>query len=102
MCSSDLWMMGLLGLLIAAIGLDPVSGESRFTFGSLYLDSGIALVPLLVGLFSISEILRQVEKPIRVHDTSSNVSASADAFRTLIKRPLNYLRSSTLGVFIGI
>ena len=96
------WMMGLLGLLIAAIGLDPVSGESRFTFGSLYLDSGIALVPLLVGLFSISEILRQVEKPIRVHDTSSNVSASADAFRTLIKRPFNYLRSSTLGVFIGI
>lgn len=96
------WMMGFLGLLIASVGLDPVSGESRFSFGSVYLDGGIVLIPLLVGLFSISEILMQTERPVRAHDGASSVSASFEAFRTLAARPLNYLRSSLIGVFIGI
>jgi putative tricarboxylic transport membrane protein len=96
------WLMGFLGLLIASVGLDPVSGASRFTFGSVYLGSGISLIPLLVGLFSISEILRQIESPMRVHDTSTKVSASVEAFRTVITRPINYIRSSLMGVFIGI
>jgi putative tricarboxylic transport membrane protein len=96
------WLMGFLGLLIAAVGLDPVSGASRFTFDSVYLQSGIALIPLLVGLFSISEVLMQLEKPVRAYDSSAGISASLTAFRSLIERPFNYLRSSALGVFIGI
>jgi putative tricarboxylic transport membrane protein len=96
------WAMGFLGLWIATIGLDPVSGVSRFTFGSVYLDSGITLIPLLVGLFSISEILSQIENPIRASDSSNNISASTGAFRSLLERPFNYIRSSMIGVFIGI
>lgn len=96
------WMMGFLGLLIASVGLDPVSGEARFTFGSVYLNGGIVLIPLLVGLFSISEVLVQLEQPTRAHDAPSKVSASLEAFRTLTARPLNYVRSGFLGVFIGI
>lgn len=96
------WLMGFLGLLIASIGIDPVSGASRFTFGSVYLDSGITLIPLLVGLFSVSEILIQIERPARAHDTAGGVSASAEAFRSLFKRPFNYLRSSLIGVLVGI
>lgn len=96
------WMMGFLGLAIATVGLDPVTGVSRFTFGSVYFDGGVALIPLLVGLFSISEVLMQVERPIRAHDASSSVAASAAAFRSLVARPVNYLRSSLTGAFIGI
>lgn len=96
------WMMGFLGLLIATIGLDPVSGVSRFTFGSVYLASGITLIPLLVGLFSISEVLSQIEKPVRASDNSRSLSASAAVFRSLIERPFNYIRSSLIGVFVGI
>jgi len=40
------WAMGFLGLFIATIGLDPVSGVQRFTFGSTYLDAGVALVQI--------------------------------------------------------
>ena len=96
------WAMGFLGLFIATIGLDPVTGVQRFTFGSIYLDAGITLVPLLVGLFSISEVLMQTEKPIRASDSDTSASASAKAFSSLISRPINYLRSSLAGVFIGI
>jgi len=96
------WMMGFLGLAIAAIGLDPVTGVERFTFGSVYLAGGITLVPLLVGLFSISEVLLQAESPIRAHDNTSSAAASLKAFRSLIERPVNYLRSGLTGVFVGI
>lgn len=96
------WAMGFLGLFAATIGLDPVSGVQRFTFGSTYFDAGVTLVPLLVGLFSISEVLMQVEKPIRASDSSSGAAASAKAFSSLLSRPINYLRSSLIGVFIGI
>ncbi len=96
------WMMGLAGLMLATIGLDPVTGVQRYTFGSVYLDSGLTLIPVLVGLFGISEVLMQLEKPVRAHDTSSNIAASLAAFRTVIARPINYLRSSLIGVFIGI
>lgn len=96
------WAMGFLGLFIATIGLDPVTGVQRFTFGSTYLDAGIALVPLLVGLFSISEILMQVEKPILASDKDTSAAASAKAFGSLALRPINYIRSSLTGVFVGI
>jgi putative tricarboxylic transport membrane protein len=96
------WMMGLFGLFLATIGLDPVTGVSRYTFGSVYLDSGLTLIPLLVGLFGISEVLMQIERPIRAHDLRSGVAASLSAFRSLVARPVNYLRSSVTGVFIGI
>ncbi|MEM7021175.1 MAG: tripartite tricarboxylate transporter permease [Pseudomonadota bacterium] len=96
------WMMGLFGLFLATIGLDPVTGVSRYTFGSVYLDSGLTLIPILVGLFGISEVLMQVERPIRAHDHASGVAASIAAFRSLIARPINYVRSSVTGVFVGI
>lgn len=96
------WAMGFLGLFIATIGLDPVSGVSRFSFGSVYLDSGITLIPLLVGLFSISEVLSQIENPIRASDGSKTLSASVAVFRSLVERPINYVRSSLIGVFVGI
>lgn len=96
------WLMGFLGLWIAAIGLDPVSGVARFTFGTVYLQSGITLIPLLVGLFSISEILSQIENPIRASDNSKTLSASSAVFKSLVERPVNYIRSSMIGVFVGI
>ena len=96
------WAMGFLGLFIATIGLDPVTGVQRFTFESTFFDAGITLVPLLVGLFSISEVLMQVEKSVKASDAKSGATASAKAFASLIHRPINYLRSSITGVFIGI
>ncbi|GHH72776.1 hypothetical protein GCM10017673_28230 [Streptosporangium violaceochromogenes] len=50
-----------LGLLIAMVGSDPVTGEGRFTFGSVELLAGIGFIPVVVGLFAISEILVAAE-----------------------------------------
>ncbi|HEU5017568.1 MAG TPA: tripartite tricarboxylate transporter permease [Pseudolabrys sp.] len=51
---------GLIGITIAAVGQDPVSGGMRLTFGYFPLSAGIPLVPLLIGLFAFSEVMIRV------------------------------------------
>ena len=47
---------GLIGLLIACVGTDPVSGVARFTWGQPVLIKGVALIPTMVGLFAVVEV----------------------------------------------
>jgi putative tricarboxylic transport membrane protein len=48
-----------MGLLVASVGLDPMSGQTRFTFGSYELSGGIAFIPLLIGLFALGEVFSE-------------------------------------------
>jgi putative tricarboxylic transport membrane protein len=56
-------MAACLGLMIASIGTDPVSGVPRFTFGSPDLLSGIRPIVVMVGLFAVTELIAQVVEP---------------------------------------
>ena len=92
----------LIGLFVATVGIDPISGTHRFTFGSIELQSGIQLVPVLIGLFAIPEVLKKARE-------STEVKEKIERFRTKIfewsffKRIYKTIaRSSLLGVFIGI
>jgi putative tricarboxylic transport membrane protein len=55
--------MAALGLLIGMIGIDPMTGFSRFSFGMVELGDGIGVVPVAVGLFGLSEILLTAGQP---------------------------------------
>ena len=55
-------LAGTIGLLVSMVGLDPISSVPRFTFGIQDLYSGINIIPVLIGLFAISEGLNQLEK----------------------------------------
>jgi putative tricarboxylic transport membrane protein len=50
----------LIGLLIATIGLDPVSGHPRFTFGVVDLMGGINFIAAMIGMFAVAEVIRTV------------------------------------------
>ena len=54
----------VFGLLLGTVGLDPVRSTARFTFGSLTLQSGIDLVPMVMGLFGISEVFILLEQKL--------------------------------------
>jgi putative tricarboxylic transport membrane protein len=56
--------MAVVGLLLGTVGLDPIVGSPRFSFGSLTLLSGVALAPVAMGLFGISEVLVNLEKKL--------------------------------------
>ena len=58
-------VMAVLGLLIAMVGIDPVRGAPRFTFGIPSLYDGVGFIPVVMGLFGVAEILLTVEKPYR-------------------------------------
>lgn len=51
-----------LGILLASVGLDPMTTQRRFTFGLLDLDAGIGLLAMLIGLLVMSEVLIQMEE----------------------------------------
>lgn len=55
--------MVVLGLMLGTVGADIITGGTRFTFRVLELYSGVELIPVLIGLFGISEILSMLEKP---------------------------------------
>lgn len=55
-------LMIAIGLALGTVGMEPMSGVSRFTFGSFELSQGVDLVPLAMGLFGIAEVLALVER----------------------------------------
>ena len=58
-------MTAVVGLILGGIGMDAISGRYRFTYGLQILSDGVGLVPLVMGLFGISEVLENLEKGIR-------------------------------------
>jgi putative tricarboxylic transport membrane protein len=96
-----------IGLLLITIGLDPVTGAARFTFGSVDLMSGFNLVAVLVGFFCMTEAVflafDSLDKSNKDETVKYGKGASfGELVKTLITRPMTYLRSSTIGVFLGI
>jgi putative tricarboxylic transport membrane protein len=65
---SDSHLKGLiaaaLGILLATVGLDPITAQRRFTFGSVELDAGVDLLAMLIGLLVMSEVLIQMEEGV--------------------------------------
>jgi putative tricarboxylic transport membrane protein len=59
----DALIMVALGMILGTIGLDPVSGMPRFTFGTTFLLDGVGLVPVAMGLFGVSEVLMNIAEP---------------------------------------
>ena len=93
----------LLGLLISVVGLDNPAGAPRYTFGSAELTGGISLIPLMIGMFAVSEVLRysvQVVKPIMATEAHFG-SVFAGMWGLLKKYPVQLLRGSALGTLVG-
>jgi TctA family transporter len=92
-----------LGLLVASVGLNNPAGIPRFTFGSVELMGGIGLVPLMIGMFAISEILRYAvdtdARPMIIDQPIGNVFKGM--WRLTVKYPLQILRGSALGTLVG-
>lgn len=94
----------ILGLLISCVGLDNPGGYPRFTFGNTELMGGVSLIPMMVGMFAISEILRFVvnmDPPARM-PVKRLGNVFAGMWDLLVKYPGALLRGSVLGTIIGI
>lgn len=94
---------GFFGLLIATIGLDPITGYARFSFNIPNLMTGFPLLPVLIGLFAISQIFIQLESVGRhVHQYDQNIKNVLPTWKELKQLLLVIIPSSFLGTFIGV
>lgn len=93
----------MVGLFLATIGIDPVTGDMRNTFDNPNLFNGLSLVPVLVGLFAVSQVLVTVEDVIRgVSLKEGTVSKRGLSLKDLAGNAVNFVRSSIIGTLIGI
>ncbi len=105
-------LVGLLGLLFSTVGLDPIWGTIRLTWGEPHLEGGFALIPFLIGLFAISELLMQSGRPdpalmmekvaIREKETSPVSEDKRVSFLEMWRMRGIMLWSAMIGLFIGI
>ena len=96
-------LAGLIGLWLTTIGPDDLTGYSRYDFGLQSLMGGLSLIPVLIGLFALSEVFVRAgsyfaEKPPDV----SNVGFRLPSWAEVRLRIPQFARSSLIGTFIGI
>lgn len=94
---------GALGLLIATVGMDSITGVSRFTFGYAELSGGLEFVPVMIGIFGLGEIMYTIDKGTKEgaympQKLGRMVPRMSDVLRTIPTA----LRSIIVGMFIGI
>jgi putative tricarboxylic transport membrane protein len=96
-------LSGLLGIVATLPGVNPVTGELRMTFGMQELDDGLKLLPVLIGLFALSQILRDI---IEIDRVTAAVRVSTAGiwmrWRDWSGHLVNMVRSSVIGTWIGI
>jgi len=95
-----------IGLLLAFVGQDPRTGEPRFTLGTLYLWDGLGLVPVMLGLFSIAEMIdlgRSGRHTISGHTRVEELAGSVrDGAMAVFRHFGLFIRSAAIGTFVGI
>lgn len=96
------FISGALGLLIAMVGLDPMGGFQRFTFGFPELTGGISFVPMLIGLFALSEGFRQVEVILTAPRVNAVLKDIVPKLKDLRACMPAYIRACPIGLIVGI
>jgi TctA family transporter len=93
---------GLFGILLAQVGGAPTSPEYRYTFGWLYLNEGLGLVAVALGIFGIAEIISLVARRQAVSTVAGIGSGWGAGLRDVLRHWTHVIRGSLVGVFVGI
>jgi putative tricarboxylic transport membrane protein len=92
------------GVLIAFIGMDPVTATPRYTFGSIFLLDGISFAVAMIGVFAVSEMMKLYLKGGSMvnRQAGASVSTVMDGIKDTFRHWGLVMRSSLLGLWIGV
>lgn len=95
---------GCIGVLLAMIGMDPLTGSLRFTFDRIELMTGIEFIPVMIGAFALSEVLKMVgaQSSKNHFNTGQKVSLETITLKELLTLKLTLIKSSLIGTLVGI
>lgn len=94
-------LMSGLGILISTVGIDQISGTSRFMFNRMELLGGLPSTVVMLGIFAISEVLIKSFNPEETVKNIPKLGESRLKIKDFIKYKLTLLRSALIGIFIG-
>ncbi|HEX7372654.1 MAG TPA: tripartite tricarboxylate transporter permease [Thermodesulfobacteriota bacterium] len=95
-------IMAGLGIVLGLIGLDSINARPRFTFERMELIDGVGLVPIVMGLFGISEVLLNLEQVIRRDIFETKIKGLFPSVKDWRESLGAMTRGSLLGFFLGI
>jgi len=95
-------LAAVLGLALATVGIDANSGVYRFTFDSIHLADGIQFVAVVVGVFSLSEILLMVEQVVAGNTMITQTGRNMFNLKEMAQTWWTTVRSSIVGFFVGV
>ena len=95
-------ILTVIGLLLASVGIDPISGKTRFSFGIIELQSGFDFVTLAMGVFGLGEIFYNLESAAQAEIVTTRVGQIWPKMADWVKSQWAILRGTLIGFFIGI
>lgn len=96
-------ILGGLGLLMAFVGQDHIHGlDYRYTFGSIFLEDGLPLVPVTVGLFALSQAIALAGEGGAAAGVIPVRGGVLEGVKETLRRPLTVIRGGAAGVLLGI
>jgi putative tricarboxylic transport membrane protein len=95
-------IMAVLGLLLATVGMDPVTGNTRYTFGLLILEDGFDFLTLGMGLFGIGEILSTLEGKLKAELATTKITNLWPTLKDWGISKWSVIRGSGIGFFVGL
>lgn len=93
-------LMALFGILLGTIGIDPVSGVERFTFGKAELMDGIGFLPVAIGLFAIAEVMITAEAEV-MRPVVEKIKGLLPSFKDWMDSKMAIVRGTVIGFLIG-
>lgn len=98
---------GVLGLWLATVGMDPINGITRFTFGNSTLLSGIEMIPVMIGMFAVTQVLKETVFRSKIEDISGEEAKTTEKDRAISLKEMwemkdTILRNGVLGTLVGI
>ena len=95
-------VMAAVGLWLSTVGIDAVNGEPRYTFGLLDLQDGIDLVPVLTGLFAVTEIITWIQERGTISQLGRLEGSVWRGVLDTLRHPVALIRSTFVGIGVGV
>ncbi|CAO1669597.1 DUF112 domain-containing protein [Halomonas sp. NYA30] len=92
----------VIGVGLSVVGLDPITGQARWTFDTMELMRGINIMPALIGLLVIPELMSSMFQKDMHAQTPKSLKGMLPSFSEWSKQAVNSIRSGFIGVALGI
>ncbi|RPI46382.1 MAG: tripartite tricarboxylate transporter permease [Betaproteobacteria bacterium] len=96
------YAMGFIGLAMATIGLDPLGGVPRFSFGHLELLDGIGFLPIAVGMFGLGTVLAMVDAPADIKIMKTTLREMVITRQDMKESAMPIVRGTIIGFAVGV